>query len=90
VARLKARAARLSWRKRPSVAVSVAVRRKPARGRVIACYGALQVGEKRLRGGRATLRTVRFHPGLYRLRVVYLGSPKAAARRTTIPLRARK
>jgi hypothetical protein len=90
VARLKARAERLAWYRRPAVRVSVTSRHRPAKGRVVACYGALEVGRARLVEGRVTLRTVRFHPGLYRLRVVYLGSRHAAARRTMIPLRAKR
>jgi hypothetical protein len=96
--RLRATAARVSWKRRPAVEVTVKLRSTGARhgtvpvarGRVIACYGALRIGQRRLRAEAATLRTLRFYPGRYRVRLVYLGSAKARPAARTITLRVRR
>ena len=85
--RLSAKAAKVSWRKRPAIRLSAMAKRKAAKGRVIACYGALKIGQKKLRQGRATLRTLRFYPGRYRVKLVYLGSAHARARTRSVTLR---
>jgi len=87
---LTAHAPRVSWKRRPAITVGVTTRHTPARGRVIACYGALKIGQRRLQHGRATLRTLRFHPGRHRVRLVYLGSVTSRPTARTIALRVRR
>jgi hypothetical protein len=88
--RLTAKAAKVSWKKRPAVKLAVTSKRAKAKGTVIACYGAMKIGQKKLRKGKATLRTVRFYPGRYRVKVVYLGGAHARAKAKTITLRVKR
>lgn len=78
------------WTKRPGVEVEVNTRKRAARGTVVACYGWMKVGEAQLKKGRALVKTVRFYPGKYRLRVVYLGSAKAQPRAKAVVVRVKR
>lgn len=88
--RMKASAAKVSWKKRPAVKLTVKANGRVAKGTVIACYGAMKIGQRKLRKGKATLKTLRFYPGRYRVKVVYLGSAKARPRAKTITLRVKR
>ncbi|GAB7004236.1 hypothetical protein JCM18899A_17080 [Nocardioides sp. AN3] len=87
--KLSAKAGKVSWKRRPSVKVAATSRRKPARGTVIACYGAMKIGQRNLRHGKATLRTLRFYPGHYWVKLVYLGGGKARPKTRMVALRVK-
>lgn len=88
--RLAAKAKKRSWTRKPAVALTVKSRKKPARGTVVACYGAMKIGQAKLKKGRATLRTVRFYPGKYRFKLVYLGSAKARPKAKAVTVRVKR
>jgi hypothetical protein len=79
-----------SWKKRPAIKLTVKANGRAAKGTAIACYGAMKIGQKKLRKGKATLKTLRFYPGRYRVKVVYLGSAKARPKAKTITLRVKR
>lgn len=87
---LKAKAEARSWKKKPAVALTVKARKKPARGTVVACYGTLRIGQATLKKGKATLRTVRFYPGRYRFKLVYLGSATAKPKAKTVLVKVKR
>ncbi|HEY0890714.1 MAG TPA: hypothetical protein VGE38_13990 [Nocardioides sp.] len=87
---LKAKAEARSWKKKPAVALTVKARKKPARGTVVACYGTLKIGQATLKKGKATLRTVRFYPGRYRFKLVYLGSATAKPKAKTVLVKVKR